>query len=407
MGDYIETIIIGGGQAGLAMSYQLQQHGREHIVIERARIAERWRTERWKSLRFQFPNWMIRLPGYTYEGDDPDGFMECQGVVNFITHYADKIAAPLLCGINVVELRPASSGKRFIVETDADRLTSSNVVVATGPYQRPTVPTFSRDIPSFVHQVTANRYTCADQLPNGVLVVGSGASGVQIAEDLLREGQHVFLSVGRHRRVPRRYRGKDYGWWQEEMGRFDTLTSELPMGHLPPLLTGANGGHDVDIRRLGEQGVTLLGSFKGATNGRLYFAADLNENLANGDQGHHDFRRSAEAFIAEHGLDMPEEARVEPIESTAPPSLTEIDIRKMGINAIIWATGYEYDFSWIKMPVFDAHGNPIHSRGVTSVEGLYFLGLARLHKIKSSILWGVGDDAHYLACRIAMQSSTN
>ena len=404
MGDYVETIVIGGGQAGLAMSYQLQQHGREHIVIERARVAERWRTERWKSLRFQFPNGMMRLPGYAYDGDDPDGFMECEGVVNFITHYANKIAAPLHCGINVVKLRHASSGKRFVVETDAYHLESSNVVVATGPYQRPSVPTFGRDIPSFVYQITANRYTSADQLPNGVLVVGAGASGVQIAEDLLRDGQHVFLSVGRHRRVPRRYRGKDYGWWQEKMGRFDTPASALPTGHLTPLLSGVNGGRDVDLRRLAEQGVTLLGSLKDASNGRLYFASDLKENLAKGDQGCHDFRRSVEAFIADHGLDAPEEAIVETIKTTDPPSLSEIDVRKMGINAIIWATGYEYDFGWIKMPVFDAHNDPIHSRGVTSVDGLYFLGLARLHKIKSSILWGVGDDADYLARQIAMRS---
>ena len=405
MGDYVGTIVIGGGQSGLAMSYQLQQHGCEHMVIERARVAERWRTERWKSLRFQFPNWMIRLPGHHYDGDDPDGFMGCEGVVNFLTHYATKIAAPLHCGINVIEVRPASTGKRFAVETDTSHLESANVVVATGPYQKPSVPVFSCDIPAFVEQITANRYTSADQLPNGVLVVGAGASGVQIAEDLLRDGQNVFLSVGRHRRVPRRYRGKDYGWWQEEMGRFDTLSSALPADHLPPLLTGVNGGRDVDLRRLAEQGVTLLGSLKGASNGRLYFASDLQENLARGDQGCHDFRRSVDAYITDHGLDAPEEAAVETIETTDAPSLTELGLRKMGINAIIWATGYEYDFGWINVPVFDAHGNPIHSRGVTAVDGLYFLGLARLHKLKSSILWGVGDDARYLARHIAMRSS--
>ncbi len=405
MGDYVETIVIGGGQAGLAMSYQLQQQGCEHVVIERARVAERWRTERWKSLRFQFPNWMIRLPGYEYDGDDPDGFMECAGVVNFITHYATKIAAPLRCGINVIELRPASTGQRFAVETDASHLEATNVVVATGPYQKPSVPAFSIDIPSAVYQVTANRYTSADQLPNGVLIVGAGASGVQIAEDLLRSGQNVFLSVGRHRRVPRRYRGKDYGWWQQEMGRFDTLASTLPAGHLTPLLTGVNGGRDVDLRRLAEQGVTLLGSLKGAANGRLYFAADLSENLAKGDQGCHDFRHSVDAFIAENGLNAPEQAAAETIATTDVPSLTELDIRKMGINAIIWATGYEHDFGWIKAPVLGTHGSPIHSRGVTSVDGLYFLGLARLHKIKSSILWGVGEDAGYLAQHIAMRSA--
>jgi putative flavoprotein involved in K+ transport len=401
MPERIETVIVGGGQAGLALSYHLRQLAREHIVLERGRVGERWRSERWNSLAFQFPNWMIRLPGYTYDGADPDGFMHRDGVVRFIESYARWVEPPLRCGIRVTALRLQPGTPRLVVETDHFNLEAMNVVVATGPYQEPSIPAFSVELPTATWQVTASRYTAPDHLPPGrILVVGSGASGYQIAEDLFQGGREVILSVGRHRRVPRRYRGHDFGWWQErmELGErvADTVTSDL----LPPLLTGVCGGRDVDLRRLAKEGVRLVGSLQGIKDGRLFFAADLDLHLAKGDEGVLGFTRLVDEFIARHGLTAPEEPPVAFFSPAVIPSPLDLETQAAGIRSVVWATGYQYDFSWIRCPVLDERGVPLHRRGVTSVPGLYFLGLPRLHKIKSSFLWGVGEDAGYLAQHI-------
>ena len=389
MPERIETVIIGGGQAGLAMSYHLGQLRREHIVLERGRVAERWRSERWNSLAFQFPNWMMRLPGFAYEGDDPDGFMPRDGVVGFIEDYAKRIAPPLRCGIRVTALRQLAGTTTLAVDTEHFSLEAANVVVATGPYQEPLVPAFSAALPLGTYQVTANRYIDADQLPPGrVLVVGSGASGYQIADDLLQGGREVYLSVGRHRRVPRRYRGKDFGWWQERMALGERLTDTVPADVLPPLLTGVNGGRDVDLRRLTKDGVTLVGRLRGIDTGRLFFAPDVEANLAKGDAGIVGFTRLVDEFIAQHGLAAPEESQGAPVSPEATSSTVDLGVRVAEINSVIWATGYRYDFSWIKCPALNDRGTPVHRRGVTRVPGVYFLGLARLHKIKSSFLWG-------------------
>jgi putative flavoprotein involved in K+ transport len=252
------------------------------------------------------------------------------------------------------------------------------------------------------YQVTASRYTEPDQLPGGrVLVVGSGASGYQIAEDLLQGGRDVCLSVGRHRRVPRRYRGKDFGWWQDRIGLGERTADSVPVNALPPLLTGVNGGQDVDFRRLAKDGVILAGSLRGIDEGRLFFAPDLEANLAKGDEGIVGFTRLVDEFIARHGLTAPEDPQVGPVSVATTSSTVDLDMRAAGITSVIWATGYRYDFGWIKCSVLTETGTPVHRRGVTSVPGVYFLGLARLHKIKSSFLWGVGEDAAYLAQHIA------
>jgi putative flavoprotein involved in K+ transport len=405
MAEYVETVIVGGGQAGLAMSYHLSQLGREHIVLERGRVAERWRSERWDSLMFQFPNWNIALPGYAYEGDEPDGFMPRAGVVRFIEAYARRIAAPLRCGIRVTALRQSVGMGRLSVETDHFTLEAANVVLATGPYHEPLVPTFSVALPASTYQLTANRYTNPGELPTGgVLVVGSGASGYQIAEDLVSSGRDVHLSVGRHRRVPRRYRGKDFMWWQEAKGVWDQTSDSIPPGRPALLLTGVNGGQEADLRRLAQNGVTLLGSLQAIDGDQLCFAPDLEENLTKGDEGIDEFKRSVDKYIAEHNLAMPAESRATSIPPRITPSFEKLDIQTAGITSVIWATGYRYDFKWVHCPVLDASGTPIHQRGVTSVPGLYFLGLKYLHKFKSSFLGGVGEDAAYLAEHIAMRT---
>jgi putative flavoprotein involved in K+ transport len=350
---------------------------------------------------------MMRLPGYAYEGDEPGEFMHRDGVVRFLEEYARRIAPPIRCGIRVTALEPSTAG-RLLAKTDHFTLEAANVVVATGPYQEPSVPAFSPALSARTFQVTANRYSNPGQLPPGhVLVVGSGGSGFQIAEDLLQSGRGVFLSVGRHRRVPRRYRGKDFGWWQELTGASDTTVGSLPPDARAPLLTGVNGGQDADLRRLARDGVTLVGSLRDIHGGRLFFASDLEENLAQGDQAFDQFTRSVDEYILEHGLATLGEPRPDPPAtarpSTAPP-IRDLDVRAAGITSVIWATGYQYDFRWVKCPVLDAGGTPVHRRGITAVPGLYFLGLPRLHKVKSAFLWGVGEDAAYLAQHIAART---
>ncbi|WOB10189.1 NAD(P)-binding domain-containing protein [Piscinibacter gummiphilus] len=400
--ERVEAVVIGAGQAGLCMSYHLSRLGIEHLVLERARIAERWRSERWDSLVFQFPNWMLRLPGFAYEGPRPDDFMPRDGIVEFLEEYARRTMPPVRCGVRVTGLYQSPSG-HLRVEADSLSLEALHVVVATGPYQRPIVPALSQSLPAATWQITANCYTRAQQLPPGaVLVVGSGGSGWQIAEDLVRNGRRVYLSVGRHLRVPRRYRGQDFGWWQEALGTADQVVGNVPRSMPPPLLTGIDGGHDADLRDLQRRGATLLGSLGAVEGTRLRFVSDLEENLAKGDAGFEHFCRSVDAHVQRHHLAAPRAPAAPqatgPMERAVQPGV--IDLAATGITSIIWAVGYQPDFGWIHCAPFNTHGHPVHSRGLSPTPGLYFLGLPRLHKVKSAFLWGVGEDAAYLASHI-------
>lgn len=385
------------------MSYHLRRLGCEHLVVERGRIAERWRSERWDSLMFQFPNWMLRLPGHAYSGNAPDGFMPRDSVVRFLEEYARRIAPPIRCGVRVTRLGSANAG-RLRAETDHGEIEAANVVVATGAYQRPALPALSASLPPRLFQFTANCYTNPARLPPGnVLVVGSGGSGYQIADDLARSGRGVFLCVGRHRRVPRRYRGRDFGWWQEKTGAADRIVDARLPAPRPPLLTGVNGGYDVDLCRLALRGVTLLGSLAGIRDGVLHLAPDLRRNLADGDAAFEEFTRGIEAFIATEGLGgLPQTADRAPRTARGiGESIPHLVLADASVTAVVWATGYRCDFGWIDCGALDAQGRPIHTRGVSAVPGLYFLGLPRLHKVKSAFLWGVGEDAAHIAEHIA------
>jgi putative flavoprotein involved in K+ transport len=405
--ERIETLVIGGGQAGLAMSHRLRQRGLEHLVLERARIAERWRGERWDGLRFQFPNWSISLPDFPFPHADPDGFATPGEIADFIAAYAAFIGAPVRCGVNVSALRRRDGGSGFVAETSDGAIEADNVVVATGPYQRPRIPPLLRD-DAGIFQLDASRYKNPAQLPPGaVLVVGSGASGAQIAEELLRAGRRVYLSVGAHRRMPRRYRGRDLIWWLGEMGLLQRPTEERGPERSLPLISGAFGGNTIDFRQYAAEGVTLLGRMQGVNNGVIAFAPDLAKRLAYGDASYTIFLDMVDAHVEARGLDMPKDPDArkvlpDPLCLTEP--LLRLDISAAGIGAVIWATGYGFDFGWIDVPVLNPRGEPDHVRGITGVPGMYFLGLQWLAKLNSSLLSGVGDDAAVLADHIAARS---
>jgi putative flavoprotein involved in K+ transport len=401
--EQVQTLIIGGGQAGLTMSHRLKQRGLKHLVLERHRIAERWRSERWDGLKFQFPNWSVRLPDFSFPHTDPDAFASSADIIAFIEAYADFVAPPICCGVAVTRLRCRDDARGFVAETSDGVIEADNVVVATGPYQRPLMSGLLRD--ESIFQVHASGYKNPEQLPPGaVLVVGSGASGAQIAEELRRAGRRVVLSVGTNGRLPRRYRGRDLFRWLAEIGVDETPVERRDPSRPLPLITGAYGGHTIDFRRFAADGVTLLGRVAAAHRGVIDIAPDLSQSLAEGETTYFTFLDMVDAHVERHRMDMPEDPAARAV-LPDPPCVTEprrrLDISGDGIGAVIWATGYGLDFGWIDVPVLDGRGEPLHRHGITEVPGLYFLGLQWLSKMKSSFLSGVGDDAAVLADHIA------
>jgi putative flavoprotein involved in K+ transport len=399
--ERIETLVVGGGQAGLAMSHHLKRRGLAHLVLERGRIGERWRSERWDGLKFQFPNWSVRLPDFAFPHDDPDGFADLSTIVAFLDAYAAFVAPPIRCGVNVTRL--SRDGGNFIAETSEGAIAARNVVVATGPYQRPLHASPFADTGLF--QLHARAYRNPAQLPDGaVLVVGAGASGAQIAEELHRAGRKVFLSVGRHNRLPRRYRGRDLIRWLADMRLDQTPVEQRGEMRLLPVISGAYGGHTVDFRRFAAEGIVLLGRVTEVAGHVAAIAPDLADNLARGDLRYAAFCDMVDDFVRRRGLDLPEDpaarARLpDPAGVTNPPR--RLDLRAEGIASVILATGYRLDFGWIDLPILDGNGEPRHHHGVAAVPGLYFLGLQWMSRMASSFMSGVGDDAAVLADHIA------
>jgi len=400
--ERIDTLIIGGGQAGLAMSYHLSRRRCSHLILERGRIGERWWSERWEGMHFQTPNALVRMPGYPLPAADPDGFATAAEIGDYLNAYADFIAAPVRTGTAVVALRRAEQG--FVAETASGPITGRTVVVATGPFQRPLIPKLLPETPGIV-QLHAAAYRAPDRLPPGaVLVIGAGASGSQIAEGLMRAGREVYFSVSRHRRAPRRYRGHDHIWWWIETGMDKTPVTRRPTDKSPLVHSGAYGGHTIDFRDFARQGMILLGHAERAETGIMPFAPDLRESLAHGDRAYLAFMDFVDAHILAKGLDLPLDS-VTRVISPTPSELAEpiqrLDLRAAGIGSVIWATGYGLDFGWIDAGVLNERGMPVHEGGVTSVPGLYFIGLPWLSQFSSSFLFGVGDDAERLAAHIA------
>lgn len=401
--ERVDTLIIGGGQAGLVMSHALSKRGRDHTVLERGRIAERWRSERWDGLHFQTPNLLVGLPDYPLVHDNPNGFASAARIAEFLTGYAEFIAAPVRQGVEVTRLARDAAAGRYLLETSAGPMSCRHVVVATGPFQRPVIPPMlPRDAP--VLQIHAAEYHAPDKLPDGaVLVIGAGASGAQIAEELMRAGRKVFFSVSRHRRAPRRYRGHDHVWWWVETGMDKTPPERRNPDTSPVVHTGAYGGHTIDFRDYARQGMTLLGRAEAASREAMTFAADLADNLAHGDAAYLAFLDFVDAHVARTGMRLAEDpaARaIMPTPAAMHDPVRRLDFRADGIGTVIWATGYALDFGWIDIPVFDERGAPVHDKGMTRFRGLCFIGLEFLSKLSSSFLIGVAEDAEWLAERV-------
>lgn len=399
--ERIGTVVIGAGHAGLSISKLLGEQGVDHVVVERGRIAERWQSERWDSFTLLTPNWATWLPGWRYDGSDPDGFMTRDEVVSYLEGYGRSFEAPVREHTEVHELS-AADGDGYRLRTSGGELRANAVVIATGPFQAPRLPAWAGDLPDDVVQLHSSAYRAPEQLPAGaVLVVGTGASGQQIADDLLRGGRRVYLSVGRHRRVPRSYRGRDYFRWLEQGGFYERTAADVAPEQrrrgASPALTGYGDGQDLDLRRFHAAGGTLLGRARAAADGRLSLAGGLAASLDQGDRAYDDFVAWVEGRLGRFEGPLAEpSARTSYPEPPEPPP--ELDLRAAGISAVVWATGFRSEFDrWVKLPVLDAEGEPVHERGATACPGVYFLGLHWLHRGRSAFIRGAEEDAGHLA----------
>jgi putative flavoprotein involved in K+ transport len=410
MDEAIDTIIVGGGQGGLALSYYLAQAGRErseHLVLEKAaQPGEAWRNHRWDSFTFVTPNWSFRLPGAAYDGPDPDGYMTRAEIVSRFEQYVERFHLPLRYGVTATSVEAGAGGTGFTVRTNEVTWQAKRVVIATGMFQHGKVPAFAANIPASVRQLESGQYRSPQALEAGaVLVVGSGQSGAQIAEELNQAGRKVYLCTGSTGHAPRRYRGRDLYEWISLTGFLDRTVAQLPnpqmRSYSPPLITGKDGGHTLNLHRFYRDRVTLLGHLNGYEDGCMALAPDLNENLAKADQQEANLLKMVDMYIEKTGTAAPAREPVEVLKDAyAAPAIPLLNLKQAGISTIIWANGFRFDFSLVKFPVFDDNGFPLSRRGVTQVPGLYFAGLPFLDTIKSGLLLGVGESAAYLADQI-------
>lgn len=406
MKQHYSVAIVGGGQAGLSISYCLKERGFDHIVFEKNKIGYSWRTKRWDSFCLVTPNWQCRLPGYPYPGSDPNGFMQKDDIVRYIESYAASFAPPVKEGVEVTRVRWSEDEGVFELTTSIGNYTADQVVVASGSYHLPKIPKIAERLPENIVQVHSSAYKNPESLPDkGVLVVGTGQSGCQIAEDLHLAGKQVHLCVGGAPRSPRRYRGKDVVDWLDQMGYYDLSIDEHPQkekvrAKANHYVTGRDGGREIDLRQFALEGMRLYGRLKTIGSTQLEFQGDLRQNLDQADAVAESIKASIDGFIEKHQIEAPIEPPYTPVWQPETEVLT-LDYEQANIGAVIWCTGYQSDFSWIEVPVFDGKGYPGHERGVTGVRGFYFLGLPWLYTWGSGRFSGIARDASYLADYIA------
>jgi putative flavoprotein involved in K+ transport len=405
--ETINTLVVGAGQAGVAMSEHLSLMGVPHIVLERSRIAERWRSERWDSLVANGPAWHDRFPGMKFEGISPESFPPKERMAAYFEDYVNMLKAQVRTGVEVQQVERHVGRPGFKVTTSAGVIEADNVVAATGPFQRPSIPNLVPEHAQ-VQQLHSSAYKNPGQLAEGaVLVVGAGASGSQIAEELQKAGKTVYLSVGEHYRPPRSYRGRDYCWWLGALGLWDEVKIQPKKKHVAFAVSGYEGGKTVDFRRLAHLGITLVGVTRAWDDGVMEFEPGLAANVAEGDRAYFDVLRDADAYIEQNGLPFefePDAWELLPDPQCLVNPILSLDLAEAGVTTILWATGFSFDFSWLKVNAFDEKGEPFHKRGISAQSGIYFLGLPNLVNRASSFIYGVWHDAKYVADHIVLQN---
>lgn len=398
---HYDVIIVGGGQAGLSVSHCLQKQGINHIIFEKNRIGHSWRNDRWDTFCLVTPNWQCQLPDFPYPGNDPKGFMLKDEIVEYVEAFAQKVNPPIREGVSVTRVCRGQNGQ-LNVTTSCGEFTADHLVVATGGYDIPIVPDYAHSLPKRIKQIHSVDYRNPEQLPEGeVLVVGSGQSGVQLMEDLHLASRKVHLAVGSAPRSPRMYRGRETTEWLYDLGFYQLTIDRHPLGDEAKhktnhFLTGRSGGHEIDLRKFALEGVKLYGSMANIHGSTLEFQPDLTKNLDDADEIYVNIRNDIDRYIADNNIDAPVEP---PFRKVWEPEFdpVSIDADAENITSIVWAIGFRPNYRWIELPVFDGRGYPQFDRGITHVDGLYFIGLPWLHTWGSGRFLGIADDAHYLA----------
>lgn len=402
---HYSAIIVGGGQAGLSASYYLQQQDIDHLLLEKHSLTHTWRNQRWDAFCLVTPNWQCALPGYPYAGDDPHGFMKKEQIIAYLDGFIAQVNAPVREGCAVQQLAPRPEGG-YRLQTSQGEFTADQVIIASGGYHTPIIPRLAERLPAGIHQLHSEQYRSPEALPEGaVLVVGSGQSGAQIAEDLHLAGRKVFLAVGDAPRCARFHRGRDVVDWLADMGYYDIGVDSHPLregvrDNTNHYVTGRDGGRDIDLRRFAREGMQLFGRLNSLHGTTLHFSPDLASKLDAADAVYTRINASIDKYIAEHGIDAPPAPAYAPLWAPEAES-TELDLAGSGITSVIWCIGFQPDFSWVEVPVFNGRSYPGHVRGVTAQAGLYFLGLPWLHTWGSGRFSGVARDAEYLVERLA------
>ena len=410
LASHVEVAVVGAGQAGLAASWHLRRRGIEHLVLERDRVASSWRQQRWDTFCLVTPNWQCRLPGHPYGGPDPDGFMVKDEIIDYVESFAASFSPPLNEGVTVTRVaRRRRSG--FVLSTDHGELEAHQVVLAVGGYHRPAFPPLAQRLPAALTQLHSSGYRNPSSLPDGaVLVVGSGQSGAQIAEDLLLAGRDVHLSVGSAPRVARRYRGRDCVAWLQDIGHYEMPVHEHSQGpeaaRSEPnhYVTGRDGGHDIDLRAHARAGMHLHGRLRELDRATLTFSGDLRRNLDAADAVAERIKDTIDAWIADRGVTAPTEDRYLPVWEPADDGDRPLDLEAADVRSVIWATGFSSDWSWVEVPSFLRGGYPRYERGVCHAAGLYVLGLPWLYTWGSGRFSGVDRDAEHVAEAIAQRA---
>lgn len=410
--EQIETVIIGGGPAGLSTSYYLNQLNKENVILEKhGKIAHPWQNERWDSFTLVTPNWaLFRIPECKNNGESPDGFMPKDKIVKFFESYVEKHNLPIQYNTNVVSVE-SYNGDGYLIKTNKNTIKAKNVVVATGFLRNPRIPKFSKKISQGVLQIHSSAYRNPDVLPEGaVLIVGSAQSGTQQAEELHQSGRKVFLCVGTAGRLPRSYRGKDIVKWMEELGVFNLTLEQLPPGmqkfHAIPQLTGKNGGYTINLHKFAKDGITLLGHLRDADGNKVFIAPNLFDNLSIVDKSESDAVKMIDEYIHQMNLDLPEEELPVFRDGFNQPLIKELDLKAENINTIIWAGGYDWDYSFIRVPVFDNDRFPIQNKGVTNSPGLCFVGLPWMPSERTAFLVGISEGSLSVADYISRSRSS-